>query len=137
MVGLVPVPDDESMTINGARLNRGKQVRVYGSAPAVAWATGTVVPQPGLHWRLIAEESATTGLQPILLSGLDGSTERPWDEGEFDGPEDAADIDLCDAASLLADGWGSHEPSAEELDADGADWWADYNRERCIAVDLE
>jgi hypothetical protein len=59
--------------------------------------------------------------------GLDGSAERPWDTGEFDGPGDAADIDLCDAASLLADGWGGHEPSADEIEADGAEWWADYN----------
>ena len=126
-MSLVPVPDDESMTINGAWLNQGKQVRVYGSGQAVAWATDMVVPQPGLDWRLIAEESATTGLQPILLSGLGGSTERPWDCGEFNGPGDVADIDLCEAASLLADGWGGHQPGAEELEADGAEWWADYN----------
>jgi hypothetical protein len=126
-VSFAPVPDDETVIINGAWLNRGRQIRGYGSGPAVAWATGRAVHSPGLTWRLIAEESATTGLQPISLSGLDGSTERPWDRGEFGSPGDVADIDLCDAASLLEDGWEGHEPSADELEVDGAEWWADRN----------
>jgi Domain of unknown function (DUF4253) len=127
MVSFAPIPDDESMTINGAWLHSGRQIRRYRSGPAVAWATGRAVPHPGMRWRLIAEESATTGLQPILLSGLDGSTERPWDRGEFDTPGDLADIDLCDVARLLADGWAGQEPSADQLEADGAEWWADYS----------
>jgi Domain of unknown function (DUF4253) len=126
-VSPVPVPSDESVTINGAWLGPGRQVHGDGPGPAVAWASERVVHQPGLHWRLIAEESAVTSLQPILLSGLDGSAERPWDSGEFDAPGDAADIDRCDAASLLTEGWGAHEPSADEIAADGAQWWADYN----------
>jgi hypothetical protein len=90
-------------------------------------ATGLTVSQPGLYWRQIAEQAAATGLQPILLSGLLGSTERPWDLGEFENPGDVADIDQCDPAILLAEVWEGHEPSPDELDADSAEWWADYN----------
>jgi hypothetical protein len=128
-VTAVPVPDDdEDVVINGVWLYSGKQVHAaYGSGLTVAWAAGMKSPHPGPYWRLIAEESATTGLQPILLSGLDGSAERPWDMGEFEDPGDVADIDRFDAASLLAEGWGGHDPSPDELEADGPEWWTDYN----------
>lgn len=72
-------------------------------------------------------DDETVIINGAWLSGLDGSTECPWDRGEFHAPGDVGDIDLCDVARLLKDGWGAHEPSADELEADGAEWWADYN----------
>ena len=72
-------------------------------------------------------DDETVIINGAWLSGLDGSTECPWDRGDFYAPGDVGDIDLCDVARLLKDGWGAHEPSADELEADGAEWWADYN----------
>lgn len=126
-MNFAPVPDDGDVTIGQQWLPSGKQVRCYGSGPAVAWASGRTLPHPGLHWRLIAAESATTGLQPILLSGLRGSTERPWESGEFQGPGDVADIHFRDAARVLEEGWNCHQPSPEELQAAGAQWQTDHN----------
>jgi hypothetical protein len=58
--------------------------------------------------------SVESGLQPFLLSGLRGSTERPWDSGKSDGePEDTSAIDGMDAAQLLDHWWPG--PSEEQL----------------------
>jgi hypothetical protein len=46
------------------------------------------------------------GLQPILLSGLHGSTERPWDMKEFGTPGDVADIDLSAVLRSWEDRFG-------------------------------
>lgn len=59
-MNFAPVPDDETVIINGAWLYSGKQIRRYGSGPAIAWASDVAV-SPGLDWQLIAEESAATG----------------------------------------------------------------------------
>jgi uncharacterized protein DUF4253 len=125
-VSLPPVPGQETVSISGAWLPTGSQIHGYGGA-AVAWATADAVPIPGFSWRSLTEQAASTGLQPILLSGLHGSTDRPWDQGEFADPGDVADIDRCDPARLLAECWGGHEPDSDELEADGEEWWADYN----------
>lgn len=53
-MNFAPVPDDETVIINGAWLYSGKQIRRYGSGPAIAWASDVAV-SPGLDWQLIAD----------------------------------------------------------------------------------
>jgi hypothetical protein len=129
-VTLAPVPDEE-WSPRGTWLGDGKQVLAGHAWPdppvPVAWASDGVHSQPGLDWARLAEAAEHTGLQPILLRGLDGATTRPWDDGEFSTPGDIAEIDQHDPARILAGGWGGHEPDEAELAGDGPEWWADYN----------
>jgi hypothetical protein len=65
----------------------------------------------------VSEESAESGLQPFLLSGMDGGTARPWDTGEaVSEPEDTSAIDRMDAAQVLNGWWWG--PSENELAVD-------------------
>jgi hypothetical protein len=71
-----------------------------------------------LAWPELRKDPAIAGLQPFLLSGLDGTTARPWDRGEFTGPEDTASIDRIDVARLLS-GWWWSDLSDEEFEEGG------------------
>jgi hypothetical protein len=114
-MSLPAVPDDDEMLIGGMWVP-GRQVRARhsgaGSPAAVAWVTDRAFRGPGRYWASLGEDAATTGLRPFLLSGLDGGTVRPWDNGEFSEPQDTAGIDGMDVARLLA-GWWWDVPDEE------------------------
>jgi hypothetical protein len=113
------VPDDYELRIGGI-WRPGKQVRAQYSRARlpVAWVTDRICHSPGLDWVTLGEESARTGLQPFLLDGLDGSTVRPWDNGEFGEPEDTGGIAGIDAAQILEAGWpGDVDREREEDEA--------------------
>ena len=114
-MSLRAVPADDEMLIGGMWMP-GRQVRAHYSRPrppvAVAWVTDRILHGPGLYWVELGENAATTGLQPFLLSGLDGGTARPWDNGEFIEPQDTGSIDTIDVARLL-EGWWWDVPEDE------------------------
>jgi hypothetical protein len=131
-MSVVPVPDGDSVIVGETWLQPGRQVRARHALPGppvpVAWVTDHAQPQPGLHWASLADAAGSTGLQPILLAGLIGDTERPWDRGEFAAPEDPAVVGSFDVEAVLRDGW----PAGEGDEEDGAfaeedpEWAADY-----------
>jgi hypothetical protein len=114
-MSLSAVPDDGEVHVAGTGMwQAGRRLRA-GGVP-VAWVSDRAV-GGGLIWADVAEESAESGLQPFLLSGLDGGTARPWDTGEqVSEPEDTGAVDSMDAGQVL-DGWW-WGPSEEELAAD-------------------
>jgi hypothetical protein len=109
-MSLGAVPDDDEVLIGGMWV-RGRQLRAVSGKP-VTWVTDKPLLCAGVDWTELGEESAESGLQPFLLSGLDGGTARPWDTGEQVGePEDAEDIDQMNIAYML-EGWWDF-PSGE------------------------
>src|SRR5690242_18741157 len=100
------LPEEGVLRLGPVRLPAGKQIRAgYGSGGPIAWATLQEVPGAGRVWAALSRAHSQTGLVPFLLSGLDGSTRRPWDEEEFDDPVDIAGLDHIDAADLLRQWW--------------------------------
>jgi hypothetical protein len=87
-MSLAGVPDDGEMYIAGFGMwCPGRQLRAASGVPVV-WVSDRAI-GGGLVWGDLAEESAESGLQPFLLSGMDGGTARPWDTGEqVSEPED-------------------------------------------------
>jgi Domain of unknown function (DUF4253) len=115
-MSLSAVPDDGEMRVAGTGMSQaGRQLRAESGVPVV-WVSDRAVAS-GLIWADVTAESAESGLQPFLLSGMDGGTARPWDAGEQVGePEDIGAVDSMDAAQVL-DGWW-WGPSEEELAED-------------------
>jgi hypothetical protein len=112
---LAAVPDDGEFWISGM-WQPGRQLRAASGTP-VTWVSGRPFPGAGLIWADLAEETAESGLQPFLLSGMDGGAARPWDTGEqISEPEDTRVVDSMDAGQVL-DGWW-WGPSQEELAED-------------------
>jgi len=106
------VPDDDELPIDGMG-QPGRQLRAANGTP-VTWVTNRVLGCAGLIWADLAERSTESGLQPFLLSGMDGGTERPWDTGEaVSEPEDTSVIDRIDAAQVLS-GWWWHFAFSDE-----------------------
>jgi hypothetical protein len=101
-MSLGAVPDDGQMRIGGM-WHAGRPLRDASGVPVIWVSDGPIA--DGLTWAGLAEKSAESGLQPVLLSGLDGGTARPWDTGEqVSEPQDTQAIDGMDAAKVL-DGW--------------------------------
>lgn len=106
------VPDDD-VIIDGI-WTQGRQLRTAGGTP-VAWISDRAV--SGLAWSLLTDRAAESGLQPFLLSGMDGGTERPWDTGEqVTEPADAADTSGGDALRVLERWWTG--PTEDEVAGD-------------------
>jgi len=89
----------------------------------VAWATLQPVPDAGRVWAALSDEHSATGLVPILLKGLDETTERPWDEEEFEDPADVTQLERMDAASVLGEMWdgSAYEVGFEDADEEEED----------------
>jgi len=118
-MSLGAVPDDGQMYIAGTGMTHaGRQLRAASGVPVV-WVSDKAITSAGIIWTDVAERSAAPGLQPFLLSGLDGGTARPWDTGEQGSePEDTAAIDRMDAAEVLEGWWWavSEDELAEDED---------------------
>jgi Domain of unknown function (DUF4253) len=113
-MSLGAVPEDGEVHIAGTGMwCPGRQLRAASGVPVV-WVSDRAIGD-GLVWGDLAEESPESGLQPFLLSGMDGGTARPWDTGEgVSEPEDTTAIDRTDAAQVL-DGWWWDPGEDEEL----------------------
>jgi len=126
------VPDAGELRLGRIALPAGKQVIAnYGSGAPVAWATVSKVPGAGRAWSALSDAHQETGLVPFLLSGLHGgSTERPWDLGEFGDIEDVTLIDQLDPERLLREQWDgeTHEEGIAEEDED--EDFRDYLQEK-------
>jgi len=116
------LPEDGTLQLGSVTLPSGRQVMArYGSGQPVAWATDAKLPDPGRVWAALSDIQPHTGLVPILLSSLRGEPKRPWDDGEFEDPEDTSVLDYSDAERLLKAAWtgGIGElGEAEEEDPD-------------------
>lgn len=118
------LPEDGELRLGSIALPAGKRIRAeYGSGEPVAWVTLQPVPGAGRVWAALSDAHQETGLVPILLSGLTGSTERPWDDQEFDEPADVAELELLDAASVLREMWDgrAYEVGYEDADEEEED----------------
>jgi uncharacterized protein DUF4253 len=113
----VAMPDDGELRLGSIALPAGRQVVAgFGSGEPVAWATVEPVSDPGETWRALSDIASDTGLVPFLLAGLDDTTDRPWDAGEFSTPADVSVLPRLDAGELLAELWGGE---FEDDDEDG------------------
>jgi Domain of unknown function (DUF4253) len=109
------LPADGELELGPVRLPAGKRVGAgYGSGGPVAWITLDKVPQAGRVWAALSRAHLETGLVPFLASGLDKTTERPWDQEEFDDPADVTGLGDMDAAVLLQEWWDGSTSEAEE-----------------------
>ncbi|WP_170977747.1 hypothetical protein [Blastococcus sp. CCUG 61487] len=68
------------------------------------WITDDEIPAPGQAWAALAAQFPSTGLWPLLLSGLYDGSGRPWSSGELEPVSEAA-IGELDAEAVLQDGW--------------------------------
>jgi hypothetical protein len=119
------LPGEGPLRIGSVTLPAGMHiVSGYGTGQPVAWATIQPVPEPDKIWAALSAAHPQTGLVPFLLEGMaadPGSTQRPWDEGEFEDPADLAELDRLDAEALLESWWNSRlKPLTEGQDEDPA-----------------
>jgi hypothetical protein len=113
------LPEEGALRLGRVRLPAGKRIRAGdGSRRPIAWATLQEVPDAGRVWAALSRAHPQTGLVPFLLSGLDGSTRRPWDEEEFGDPVDVAGLDHIDAADLLRQWWDGQWVAEEDGEED-------------------
>lgn len=105
------LPGEGPLRIGSVTLPAGVHiVSGYGMGQPVAWATVHPVPEPAKIWAALSAAHPQTRLVPFLLEGMGadpGSTERPWNEGEFEDPSDTAELDRLDAEALLESWWNS------------------------------
>jgi hypothetical protein len=125
------LPGEGPAVLGPVALPAGKLIAPYGDP--VAWATAQPVPESGRVWAALAELHPQTGLVPFLLGsrlrigslfpsdrrGLPADGLRPWDNGEFDRPDDPRGADGVDVAALLAERWRDWV-SWQEDDAEAA-----------------
>lgn len=118
------LPADGELRLGSVTLSAGKQIRAqYGSGEPVAWVSLQPVADAGRVWAALSDAHQATGLVPFLLSGLDKSTQRPWDDQEFDEPADVAELERMNAASVLQEMWAgtAYEVGYEDADEDDED----------------
>jgi hypothetical protein len=124
------LPADGEADIAGVRLPAGKRIWPGGKSrrwpdPAL-WVTGEFPGAAGA-WLALREVLGGTGLVPLLLSGLRGQPERPWESGELEPPAFAA-LDGLEAPALLRDGWDWHVPDPAEDAEETAEILAPFSR---------
>jgi hypothetical protein len=120
------LPAEGPLRIGSVTLPAGVHiVSGFGMGQPVAWATIQPVPEPDKVWAALSAARPQTGLVPFLLEGRaadPGSTQRPWDEGEFEDPAETAELDRLDAQVLLESWWNSQlKPLAEDRAEDSAE----------------
>ncbi len=126
------LPEEGQLRVGSVTLPTGRLITAdYGEGDPVAWATIDPVLKPGTIWAALSEARHQTGLVPILLSGLDGNTTRPWDNGEFVDPVDIRGLDSLDAATVLETMWADFLAlqESEEEDADAIQDRAPFSRQ--------
>jgi hypothetical protein len=105
------LPGEGPLRIGSVTLPVGMHiVSGYGTGQPTAWATIQPVPEPDKIWTVLSAAHPQTGLVPFLLEGMasdPGSTQRPWDEGEFEDPADLVELERLDAEALLESWWNS------------------------------
>ncbi len=107
-MAIIGLPEGREVRLASVTLPAGKQIRADdGSGEPVAWVTLEPLTDAGAVWASLSAAHQETGLVPILLSGLDGTPERPWDDEEFDNPADVTELERMDPASVLRDMWDS------------------------------
>ena len=123
------LPGEGPARLGPVNLPAGKLIAGYSDH--VAWATADPVPGSGRVWAALSELHPQTGLIPVLLGGmrigsmfpgdrrgLPGDGLRPWDNGEFDRPDDPSGADGVDVPALLADRWRDWVSWPQEEDAE-------------------
>jgi hypothetical protein len=130
------VPEDGEVRIGAIRLPAGRRIRAaHGSGGPVAWATTEPVPDAGRVWAALSEAHARSGLVPVLLAGIGGDPERPWDTQEFRDPEDVTELDHLDAAELLREYWLRQTTEYDDYDEEDEEY-QDDDFARSIAEDV-
>lgn len=113
------VPEDGEVQLDSVLLPTGRQILAERSGDPVAWATDQAIPDAGPTWFQLSRMLRNTGLVPFMLSGLHGSTERPWDTGEFTDPVDISELDRMDPGKVLESMWNNwldpDEPEDEDI----------------------
>lgn len=127
MSGLLPA--DGEASVAGVRLPAGRRIRNGGSrrSPRSAlWVTGEFGDAAGA-WLALRARLGGTGLVPLLLSGLRGEPDRPWESGELDPPAFGALAGL-EAPAVLRDGWDHAVPDPDEDEQETAELLAPFSR---------
>ena len=124
------LPADGEASVAGVRLPAGKRAGLGGKSrrspePAL-WVTGEFRDAVGA-WLALRERLGGTGLVPLLLSGLRGEADRPWESGELGPPAFGALVGL-EVPALLRDGWDMHVPDLEEDEEETAKLLAPFSR---------
>ena len=121
------LPVDGEATVAGVRLPAGRRLAAEGVGQTpVLWATGELE-DAAAAWMTLNGRLSGTPLIPVLLSGLEGHPERPWDVGELE-PFDPAAVNELDAAVLLEQMWRCSVPEPEEDQAITAELLAPHPR---------
>ena len=120
------LPDEGPLQIGSVSLPAGARiVSGHGTARPVAWATTEPVPDAGRVWAALSEAHAQSGLVPLLLAGIGGDPERPWDRQEFRDPDDLAELDHLDAAELLREDWLRQTTEYDDYDEEDEEYHDD------------
>ena len=91
------LPDEGELRLGAVMLPPGRRiVPQEGAGEPVAWVTTQPVPDPGLIWSALSDAHLETGLVPVVLT--DGEKDENF---FFSAPDDLAELDHLDAASVL------------------------------------
>jgi Domain of unknown function (DUF4253) len=91
------LPEEGELLLGAVMLPPGRRiVPQEGPGEPVAWVTTQPVPDPGRVWSALSDAHLETGLVPIVLT--DGEKDEDF---FFSAPDDLAELDHLDAASVL------------------------------------
>ena len=94
------LPEEGELRLGAVMLPPGRRiVPQEGPGEPVAWVTTQPVPDPGRVWSALSDAHLETGLVPIVLT--DGEKDEDF---FFSAPDDLAELDHLDAASVLGIG---------------------------------